>query len=272
MKMNPLAIFFFIVSLLGGSTLLPAQSTATKATGKTVAFIGDSNTWLAGDDCSKPKSWSYFMVKNLTPAAVRSFARSGATWTNTAATRRDVKHYSEILDDTNVLYNQVVRLLQAVDSGIFPTPDFIFISAGTNDAWFRNKRPDLYSESVETAMAKPMTSLTKPSDATSLAASARLVLTMLKERFPNALIVIVGPPYTTRATKAEIDRVAETLQKVAEKCGVGCVRIERSCGIDPDKEAKQHNLTIDGTHTSKQGAWQIANCVYNYLAYNNWLK
>lgn len=270
--MNPINLFLLILSLLGVTPTLQAQANNTAAKGSVIAFIGDSNTWHGGDDCSKPKAWSYFMVKNMLPKQARSFARSGATWTNNATTANTTTHYSEILHDNNVLYNQVTRLIQAVDSGNFATPDYIFISAGTNDAWFRAKRPGLYSETVDAAFARPLNANTQAKDATSLAASARLVLLRLKERFPNARIVVVGPPYTTKAPKAEIEKVADTLQKVAEKAGVGCVRIERTCGIDPDKEKVKPRLTVDGTHTSKDGAWQVANCVYNYLAFNNWLK
>lgn len=236
-----------------------------------MAFLGDSNTWSGGDDCSRPAAWSYHLVRNMHPDYCRSFARSGATWTNNASTRADASFYSELLHDDNVIYNQVLRLCQAVDSGGFPCPDYIFISAGTNDAWFSDRRPQLWSPGVEDAFRRPVTAVTPVGEATSLATSARLVLAILREHFPSARIVVVGPPYTVKASRADIDRVAGTLQQVAFRCGVGSLRIERLCGIDPDREKNKTELTTDGTHTSPQGAWQIANCVYNYLAFNNWL-
>ena len=55
----------------------------------------------------------------------------------------------------------------------------------------------------------------------------------------------------------------------ARKSGVECIRIEKNCGIDPVKEKQKPQLTSDGTHTNNKGAWQIARCVYDYLAFSN---
>ena len=151
-------------------------------------------------------------------------------------------------------------------------PGLIFVCAGTNDAWFRAKRPGLYSETVEQAYARPMTTATKPSEATSLAASARLTLMLLREAFPQAKIIVVTSPYCVQAPNAEIDRVAETLQQCAALSGVYCTRTERTSGIDPVKEQTKKELTVDGVHTSENGAWQLANCVYNFMAFNNLLN
>lgn len=264
--MNTIRIFLTLIGLcLGGSI---ADLTAG-APGTHVAFIGDSNTWNGGDDVSKPKAWSYWLVKNLVPASARSYARSGATWTNNATTPVDTAAYSEILDDRNVLYQQAVRLIAEARAGRQAKPGLIFICAGTNDAWFRAKRPGLYSETVEQAYARPMTTTTLPKQATSLASSVRLTLMLLQEAFPEAKIIMVGPLYTTRAPRADIDKVAQTLQQCAERSKVYCVRIERSCGIDPDKEKVKPNLTVDGTHTSQKGAWQVAQCVYDFMAFHN---
>lgn len=251
--------------------LLMCVGTTAQPKPKCIAFLGDSNTWTGHDDCSGPKAWSYHLVRNLNPDSCRSFARSGATWTNNAATVADLQHYSEVLDDRNVLYNQVLRLVKAVDEGSFSTPDFIFLCAGTNDAWFAKRRPGIWTENVEQAFARPLPTSLKPSEAVSLASSARLVLSMLRERFPDARIIVVGSPYTVRASREAIDRVVDTLQQVCMRQGVECIRIERTCGIDPEKERKNFDLTVDGTHTSTKGAWQIANCVYNTLAFKNWL-
>lgn len=242
------------------------------AISKSVAFLGDSNTWIGGDDCSNANAWSFHLIKNLMPTSYRSYARSGATWTNNATTLPDVRHYSEIIDDNNVIYNQCLRLIQDIDKKLFPVPDFIFISAGTNDAWFSDRRPDIWKLTPEQVKNLPLTAVSKPSDATSLAASVHLCLMMLRQHCPTSRIIIVAPPYTVKTTKKEIERVADTLQQIALLAGTGCVRIERICGIDPDLEAKSFSLTTDGTHTSQQGAWQIAKCVYNYLAFNNWIK
>lgn len=267
--MNPTTIFLIALSLcLGGSVSgLSAQTPKPH-----VVFLGDSNTWNGGDDVSKPRAWSYWLAKNLLPASARSYARSGATWTNNADTPVDTAYYTELLDDRNVLYQQAARLIGAHKAAQQAAPGLIFVCAGTNDAWFRAKRPGLYSETVEQAYARPMTTATKPSEATSLAASARLTLMLLREAFPQAKIIVVTSPYCVQAPKAEIDRVAETLQQCAALSGVYCTRTERTSGIDPVKEQTKKELTVDGVHTSENGAWQLANCVYNFMAFNNLLN
>lgn len=264
--MNTIRIFLTLAALcLGGSIV----GLTAGAPGIHIAFIGDSNTWNGGDDVSKPNAWSYWLVKNLMPTSARSYARSGATWTNTASTPVDTSFYSEVLDDRNVLYQQAARLIAEARAKRQPSPGLIFICAGTNDAWFRDKRPGLYTETAEQAYNRPMTTATPPSQATSLASSVRLTLMLLQEAFPDTKIIMVGPPYTTRAPRAEIDTLVQTLQQCAERSNVYCVRIERSCGIDPDKEKVKPDLTVDGTHTSQKGAWQVAHCVYDFMAFHN---
>ena len=236
-----------------------------------VAFLGDSNTWTGGDGCTGPQAWSYHLVRNLLPRDCRSFARSGATWTNNSATSVSPGFYSEVLHDDNVIYNQALRLIMAVDSGAFTSPGYIFIMGGTNDAWFADRRPGIWSESVEAVCNRQFDTNMQPAEATSLAASARLVLRLLRDRFPQARILVLTPPFTVKASAADIIKVAETLQQVAVRENVYCMRLERISGIDPEKEAMKPYLTTDGTHTSRTGAWQIANCVYNFMVYNNWI-
>lgn len=270
--MNTFTTIFIALSLcLGVNSLLDySASGRNENSGKGhVVFIGDSNTWNGGDDCSNPKAWSYWMVKNMLPATARSYARSGATWTNNAATVADTASYFEVLNDQNVLYNQILRLKGEVKAGRQPVPDYIFLSGGTNDAWFSAKRPGLYNSTVEQAYSRPMTTATTPAQATSLAEAVRLNLMLLKDAFPNARIIVVGPPYTTKASKETIEKVADIIQQSARKSGVECIRIEKNCGIDPVKEKQKPQLTSDGTHTNNKGAWQIARCVYDYLAFSN---
>ena len=52
-----------------------------------VAILGDSNTWIGGDDCDKEKGWNKWFKDFFRPASCKSYARSGATWTNTEVTK-----------------------------------------------------------------------------------------------------------------------------------------------------------------------------------------
>ena len=68
-----------------------------------------------------------------------NYARSGATWSHTKNTKRDIFSYEEKLSDNNVVLNQVLRLIKDTKELRCSKPDYIFVMAGTNDAWFQNK-------------------------------------------------------------------------------------------------------------------------------------
>ena len=78
-----------------------------------VVLLGDSNTWIGGDDCDKERGWNTWFKQLFQPASCKSYARSGATWTNTKVTKRNPKENIGNLGNDNVIYNQVVRLIDA---------------------------------------------------------------------------------------------------------------------------------------------------------------
>lgn len=235
-----------------------------------VAFLGDSNLWIGGDDCRGPRAWSSHFVGRYNPSAARSFARSGATWTNCPDTRTDTAAYSEVLHADNVIYNQATRLIGAVERGEFPVPSLIFVAAGTNDAWFRERRPGIYLATVEEVWDTPLPQ--HPSQALSLAASVRLTVETLRRAMPATEIILVAPPYTTRAPREEIDRVSQTLSACADRLGVRIVRMDILSGIDPGQECSSPRLTTDGTHTSAAGAARMADVMYNFLLFNGLIE
>ena len=56
-----------------------------------VIIFGDSNTWYGGDNCDKPRGWNKWFKDAFQPATIKSYARSGATWTNTTTTKRNTQ-------------------------------------------------------------------------------------------------------------------------------------------------------------------------------------
>lgn len=106
-----------------------------------VVILGDSNTFIGGDQCDKPQGWNKWFKELAKPLSCRSYARSGATWTHTSNTVYDIEENTGVLSDNNVIYNQVNRLLKETgEEKTQPTPDLILIMAGTNDLWFASKR------------------------------------------------------------------------------------------------------------------------------------
>ena len=118
-----------------------------------VIIFGDSNTWYGGDNCDKPRGWNKWFKDAFQPATIKSYARSGATWTNTTTTKRNTQENTARLGNDNVIYNQICRLEEAIDSGVQPQPQLILIMAGTNDAWFQKDRPGVFSVTAEEAFA-----------------------------------------------------------------------------------------------------------------------
>ncbi|HBC21695.1 MAG TPA: SGNH/GDSL hydrolase family protein [Porphyromonadaceae bacterium] len=224
--------------------------------GLNVVLLGDSNTWIGGDDCSKPKGWPKWFAEKFRPASCRSYARSGATWTNTASTLLDITDYSEVLGDNNVIYNQVMRLVDAVDSGSQVVPDIIILYAGTNDAWFQSRRPGVFSEMPQDAFADTSGFITsrKPSEVLSLAASVRYDCELLMQRFPEAQIVLVTPAQATVCGYDEIRKVSDIIAECGCRMSLPVISLDKCGGTYRAAENVKRTNTYDGAHTSEQGA------------------
>lgn len=212
------------------------------------AFLGDSNTWNGGVDCSREESWCYWFMQQMQPATCYNFARSGATWTNTAQTQRAPHDSTAVLSEQNVVFNQVVRLLQRVQLHLQDAPDVIIIMAGTNDAWFEQKRPGIWDMTVEEAFAIDSKVLMRkePGEVTSLALSVRYSVETLQQAFPLADIVLMTPMPTTKASPEKIARVGEILDGCGLAAGVPVIHLEN-----------EQIETKDGTHTNPAGAKKL---------------
>ncbi len=221
-----------------------------------VVLLGDSNTWIGGDSCEIPKGWSYWFAKEMRPASIRSYARSGATWSHTAATRRHPEEYSEIITDDNVIYNQIVRLIEAADSRRQPEPDLIVISAGTNDAWFPQFRPEEFSRSAQEALGRDVGELlaSSPGKILSLPEAVRYDLLILEGRFPQARIVVMTPLQSIKISPRMLSDVSTMIEEVASQTGASVIRQDLLCPVSSEREMTARRLTTDGTHTSEEGA------------------
>lgn len=242
-----------------GDTVPPPGDTDTLR----VALLGDSNTWNGGDSCTNSTSWSYWFRAALQPRSCVSYARSGATWTHTVRTRRTLTDYSELLSDHNVIYNQVERL---INSNLLP-PHLIIIMAGTNDAWFAKRRPGIYDLTVDQAFALPHDSLLAlpPQALTSLPLAIRYDCERLRERFPQARLVLLTPYQSVHAGRPAIERVGTLIEQCAQRLGLPVLRLDQAVPIRSDDEKAHHRLTTDGTHTSPDGARKAAEVIASWL-------
>ncbi len=267
----------FFVSLLlflvlGGSVNISAQEDVAVACSKGTAsarwghivFLGDSNTWLGGDDCSNEKGWNYWLCKKLSPLSARSYARSGATWTHTVKTKRNALENVGVITDDNVIYNQVSRLIEASIKEKQQQPDLIFIAAGTNDAWFtKTHRPQAFSGSVDETFAANANTLLacRPSQIQTLHGAVRYNCELLRQHFPAAQIVLLTPLQSTAIPLDNIAKAGRMIAEVGEALGVTVVTLGGEEGICAYAESKQRHDTYDGTHTSRSGARKVAEYV-----------
>ena len=222
------------------------------------AFLGDSNTWSGGVGCTQDDSWTYWFMQQFMPASCYNYARSGATWTNTSETLRLPMDSSAVLGPQNVVFNQALRLIRSSQMGQ-PAPDVILIMAGTNDAWFMAKRPDMWSMTVEEAFAVSEDQLAKmePNQAVSLASSIRLTCETLRRAFPMADIVLLTPTQTTKAENQTISRISDIIEGCGMILGMPVVRLDGEQYISSKQESRQLTFTKDGVHTNRSGARRI---------------
>ena len=110
-------MFALIFSLLSIITSPFTLNTSSEEPEEDVVILGDSNTWLGGDDCTKPKGWNTWFKEAMKPRSCHSYARSGSTWTHTPNTKRDTKEDIGTIGDNNVIINQIFRLEEAINEG-----------------------------------------------------------------------------------------------------------------------------------------------------------
>lgn len=221
-----------------------------------IVVLGDSNTWLGGDECDKPQGWTYWLCEQLKPMSCRSYARSGATWTHTVATRRNVNEYTEKLGDDNVVFNQICRLQEAAEVGKQALPHLIIIAAGTNDAWFSHKRPKVFDMPSDDIAKNSGTSFTDlhPNEVLTLADAIRYDCELLKKSFPEASIILLTPMQSTAVPTEKISAVSDIIVSVAQNMGAEVIRMDKESCVRREQEKKHYQYTYDGTHTNEKGA------------------
>lgn len=214
-----------------------------------VAIIGDSNTWLGGDDNKGEKGWNHWFCEYFKPDFCKSFARSGATWTNTPKTKLNTKENIGSLGDNNVAYNQLQRMLAVPEL----KPDIVIIALGTNDLWFKNKRPNLFSDS-RLNYEKDDFFTTPPSKLLTLADCVHHTVRSLRRAYPDAAIVFITPPECIHIKNTELKQFSDTLEAIGKTLGASTIRLDKLSEIKSEKERIKKEFTYDGTHTSVKGA------------------
>ncbi|MDE7346831.1 MAG: SGNH/GDSL hydrolase family protein [Muribaculaceae bacterium] len=226
-----------------------------------IALLGDSMTWIGGDSCQNPTGWSHVLKESGIAGKIDVYARSGASWTNTKSTKRNPQHYTELLHDDNVVYNQAVRLIEKADNSN-ELPDIIVLFAGANDAWFVTKRPGLYDKEDSDIL---YSSDTDPAMVTTLEGSINLVVELLQERFPYAHLLFVTPLQMSKTDAESIFRVSDIIERTASKKGHHVLRADKETDINHEQEAQSPKYTYDGVHTNQEGARLLGDYILKFL-------
>lgn len=239
-----------------------SNSVATPSDRVTV-ILGDSNIWLAGDSCDNPQGWMTWLRDMRSLPDCLSYARSGASWSHTSATEVNTTENIAVLGDNNVIYNQVLRLIDAVEQGRQQPPTLLLVSAGGNDAWFANMRPHEFDLTVAEAFAMPDSALLSlpPGQVLSLPQAIRYDCLQLRHAFPQATIVLLTPMQMSKVEPGMLLRVSETIDSTASRLGLPVIRLDGNEPISRDVELAGHVNTYDGIHTSQGGARKVATYV-----------
>ncbi len=254
-------IYLSAVLMLLGVICSYAKSETSDSVGLKFALLGDSMTWIGGDSCQNPTGWSHILRESGIADKIDVYARSGATWTNTSSTLRNPSHYSEVLHDDNVVYNQAIRLIENAKNPN-EDPDIIVLFAGANDAWFATKRPGIYEDDQS---KMDFTTQTHPGNITSLGGSIRLVHYILNNRFPMATLLFVTPLQMSKTDAETIFKVSDIIEKVATENGCLVLRADKESGITHQQETQSPTFTYDGVHTNPAGAKKLGEYILSYL-------
>lgn len=248
------------VRLMEIEAALPSSDVFAGLEKANVVCLGDSITWLGGDDCNgrqtPSQGWTTYFKAMLKPKTMHSYARSGATWSHTANTTYNITENTGNLSDDNVIYNQINRLLADTAQ---PAPDIIIIAAGTNDGWYASQRPDAVAVSAAEEFADTSGYITSQAvnTLTSIAAAMRYDIEMLKTNYPNAQIFVTTPLQSTKFTLAKGFQIGTIIKECAECLSIECIDQGKQAGIYRAQEIVGYTFTYDGAHTSALGAKMV---------------
>ena len=259
-----------LITLLAFIATCCAVSTSTDSVqDPNVAILGDSNTWMGGDDCTGDEAWPKWFLQRYPTASCRSYARSGATWTNTPRTELNTAEDTALLADNNVIFNQVHRLIETHKAGTQPTPQLIIIAAGVNDAWFNDKRPEAFSLSPRDISLKRDWSYLydrTPNQVLTMAESIAYDCHLLQQAFPEASIVLITPAQSIEVKPQVINTVDAIITATATRLHIHSLNLGRISPINYYDEKKHFTYTSDGTHTNALGAKAHGKIIAKYIA------
>ena len=258
------------------------QEQLPSADNNNFVVMGDSITWLGGVNCDQARGWAKWFKDKFKPKSIKSYAWSGATWTNTVNTVATNTEIS-VLDDNNTIWQQIRRIIADVNNDVQVTPDVVIIAAGVNDVIAKHytatgesspsdHRPNLLDKTAAQAFSDQSTYITSASVQTivTLADSVRYGCEMLIQAFPSVQIILMTPlqtSYLSSSNQTTLDSVRQIIKDCAAYLSANVIEQNKVCGVYYTQEypasgssANHHNLA-DGLHPTEIGAKKIGSIV-----------
>ena len=251
----------------------------TRFSDKTIYVLGDSITWLGGDNCDGTRSghehqgWTEYFKERIKPLNMKSYARSGATLCcfSTSSETTSANYGSPHKD--NIVWNQVKRMQVDIANGA-AQPNYIIIAAGINDAMIINSTDpassyydlnqafqnvlvgtaeDVLNSNISTSYFGTKT----PSECDSLLKTIRWIKEACISICPDAQIVLLTPLQAALAPLSIQKQVSDIIEDAGLYISATVINQRKQCGISRLQEAKGVHFTYDNTHTSIIGAKRV---------------
>ena len=233
---------------------------------KNVVVLGDSITWQGGVDCTETKGWTYWFKNRIKPKSIKSYAWSGATWSNDVNTAVN-DNPSLALDDDNTIWQQVRRLINAYNNNTQVKPDMVIIAAGINDviALNRGERIGCLDKTAAQAFADRTKYITDANVNTilTMADAIRYSCELLLETFPNVQIILTTPLQSSdvEVEQSRWDSACKIIKDSARYLALPCIEQGEVCGVYYTQEYLSHINLSDGLHPNETGAKKIGNTI-----------
>jgi lysophospholipase L1-like esterase len=215
--------------------------------GQNIAFIGDSIT-------SESQGYTYALrIRDWSLArSYSNVAIGGATWAWRAGTVETDDPQPG--DDTNVLGNQVLKLLAGIGT-TYATPDVVFLSAGINDVARGHPIGD-----IDMIFNTPFASL----DQHDFIAAIRWSVETLYDNIPNVRIFLLTPLHSVQATRnfTATKPYSNAIIAAAERLNVPVIDCFREALI---YESRASVLLPDGLHPNSLGQMLMSKYVFSQI-------
>lgn len=237
-----------------------------------VIILGDSITWLGGDECNQSRGWTRWFKEKAQPKNCRSFARSGAKLCSSDTTIEDIEEYVGNSSANNVAYNQLARIRAARNGTPASTeslgsldfdPDIILIALGTNDGSAKTSTESTIEEEFSNSSEYANY---QPNELTTLEKAIRYICEQFYVLFPNVQIFIITPQQSTWASAKQYFILGDMIEYCCDFLSVNCIRLDKHSGTYRTREGmSEKRKTYDGCHTSEIGAKENGYYIYNQV-------